>query len=130
MASTVLVESDIEKGKTVLKALDAAGVDVRSALWRFIPEDSDWRLILALPLVDSEGPRAAYDAVRRALAKHSVDVPVWQITVVSPSDPLVKQLRRAVATPPRAISDIRFTKNVIGNILIEDALIYRSCSEK
>jgi hypothetical protein len=100
------------------------------AFWQFISEDSEWRLILAWPLVDREGPRAAYEAVRCALAKDSVDVPVWQMTVVSPSDPLVKQLRRAIQTPPKAISEIRFTRNVIGNILIEDAHIYRSCSEK
>lgn len=92
------------------------------------PDTSEWRLVLALPLLDREGPRAAYEAIRRALAKRSVDLPLSLISAVSPNDPLVRELRRAVQTPSKAIRDIRFTGNVVGNILVEDAHIYRSCS--
>ena len=61
MGATILV--DIEKGKELLKALDKKGVNVRTAFWRYIPEASEWRLVLAMPLVDREGPRAGYEAV-------------------------------------------------------------------
>ena len=127
MGTTVLVESDIEKGKDVVRALDEAGVKIRTALWHFLSEAAEWRLVLATPIVDHDGPRAAYEAVRRVLAERGVDSPLLQITLVSPRDPLIKQLRSAVTTPPGAIKDIRFTNNVVGNILIEDAHIYRSC---
>ena len=48
-----------------------------------------------------------------------------QITAVSPKDELVGRLRKAVRTGP-GISSVRFTDNVIDNVLIEEAYIYRS----
>ncbi len=128
MAETALVSSDIENGKAVVKALDQAGITVRSAFWLYAPESSEWRLVLAMPEVRQQGPRATYETVSKVLAKSGLilAIPLRQISIVGPDDPLPRLLRAAIKTPPQEIASIRFTGNVIGNTLIEDAYIYRS----
>ena len=127
MGATALVTpEDIVKGKEIVRALDASGFLVRSAFWFYIPDGEEWRLILATPKVDELGPRGAYATAQQVLRTLPGKIEFEHITLVSPNDPLVKLLRVAVGTPPDALADIRFTKNVINNVLIEDAYIYRS----
>ena len=126
MAASTLVEADIAKGRRVLKALDDARITVRSALWLYDRDSTEWRFTLALPAVNRDGPLSAYRRIRQALEKHNVDFPVWDIKVLGSTDEFPKLLRKAVKTEPKAISGIRFTHNVVDNQLIEDAYIYRS----
>src|SRR4051794_17271894 len=102
MGPRALVDTDIEKGKEVLTALDKSGMTVRSALW--LSEQGEWRLRLRMPLVDQEGTRHGYQRVQRALHKASVDMPVWMIQLVGSSDELTSRLRAIVRTPSKAIS--------------------------
>ena len=128
MGATTLVNLDIEKGEALVRSLDGARLDIRGAFWLYLAEASEWRLVLAMPLVDHEGPRAGYEAVQKALARQetALELPLRQISVVGLADPLYRMLRRVVKTAPKAIADIRFTNNVIDNVLVEDAYIYRS----
>ena len=126
MGATALVTPDIEKGKDIVRALDASGFPVRSAFWFYIPDGEEWRLFLATPRVDELGPRGAYAAAQEVLRTLPGKTELEHIALVSPNDPLVKLLRVAVGTRPDALLDIRFNKNVINNVLIEDAYIYRS----
>jgi hypothetical protein len=47
MAQALLADIDILLGRGVLSALDAAGLDINVALWAWLSEYEDWRLILA-----------------------------------------------------------------------------------
>ena len=91
MVETALVASDIEDGKKAVEALDAERADLRSALWLYVPDASEWRLILSLPVVDHDGPEAGYKLVQRALRKHHVSLPLRRISVVGVSEPLARQ---------------------------------------
>ena len=126
MATTVLVDDDIEKGRDLLKALDLEGVRVSSAFWLRDPDAGGFRLVFAVPKAESEGPKAAYRQIREALERRQIDFPIWDIDVVTSTDETVTALRRAVVTLPNATSGVRFSHNVLDNKLIEDAFIYRS----
>jgi hypothetical protein len=127
MASETLVSTDIEKGRQVVRALDQRGVEVRSAFWYYLPDSGDWRLILALPLVDREGQRVGYERVQQTLVhEKQTGLPLSRISVVGSADLLPRAIASAITTPPKALADIRFTHNVVDNVLIEDAYIYRS----
>ncbi|MBI4482432.1 MAG: hypothetical protein HY652_06025 [Acidobacteria bacterium] len=123
MAKEALVEADIDIGRAVVEALDNAGVKVTAALWFYASERGEWLLVLAMPLVDTGGPRQAYTAIQRELRKVP-SVPVIQISAVSPKEPLIKVLRKLVRTGHQ-ISGMRLTGNAIDNVYIEDAYIYR-----
>ena len=128
MGATTLVSPDIQKGEAVVRALDEAGLEVRAASWLRLAEAPDWRLVLAMPLVDKEGPRAGYGAIRKTLARPPgrVEVPLGMISVIGLKDPLYRLLRRLVKTARKAIADIRVSDNIVDGVLVQDAYIYRS----
>ena len=126
MAKTILVDSDKEAGKALIKKLDEASFDVRGALWFYLPDSEEWRLILASPAVDTRGPKEAYEQVQSQLQQSDQghELSLQNISLVSPNDNLIKLLKSAVRTG-KAIANIRFTRSVINNVFIEDAYIYR-----
>jgi len=128
LGATILVSPDIQLGEAVVRALDEAGLEVRAASWLRLAEAPSWRLVLAMPLVDQEGPRAGYKALHKALAKQPAPLalPLGQISVVGLKDPLYRVLRRLVKTARRAIAAIRVTDNVVDGVLVREAYIYRS----
>ena len=126
MVETALLTSDIDTGKRVIGALDAESADLRSALWLYIPDSSEWRLVLSLPAVDREGLRAGYRLVQRALAKHRVDLLLRRIDVMGVAEPLARRLRRYLRTPANGTSDITIQSESVDGYLIEGAHVYRS----
>ena len=126
MDKTALVERNIEEGKRLLLALDSAGFQALAALWFYVAEDEEWRFMVASPMIDKRGPRESYAFIQETLARLSPPsgISLKQISVISPSHDLVKLLRVAIHTGP-GVSGIRFTRNTINNVFIEDAYIYR-----
>jgi len=120
-----LVSMKVSEGGRLLQALDSSEYPVNSALW-FLSEDEEWRLILATPLVDSEGPRSAYENLQRFLSTSSpdYDITLEEVSLLSPRHALFEVFRRAIVTGP-GVSEIRFTESSVDNLFIEDALVYR-----
>jgi hypothetical protein len=73
MAATTLVNRDLEIGREILAALTKAGISVNVAFWAYVPQISEWQLFIATSLVDSKGPKAAYDQVLRTLHNAGMD---------------------------------------------------------
>ncbi|MBN2024575.1 MAG: hypothetical protein JW809_17480 [Pirellulales bacterium] len=126
MATETLVGADIELGAELIRRLDRADFGVHAALWLFRTEEEQWRLMIATPRFDEEGPKRAYRRLQRVLrtSKPSLELSLLQIGLVSPEDPLIKTLGLAVKTGD-GISQIRFSRNTINGVYIPDALIYR-----
>jgi hypothetical protein len=127
MVARTLVEKDIEGGSRLLDELDRQkDMEVSSALWFYLEDSDEYRLLLASRLVDEKGPLAAYTVVQDALSKvpEGVRPSFTDISVVSPSDDRLRAIASAVKTGS-GIQRIRFSRNVVDGIYIEDALIYR-----
>jgi len=126
MGRKILVEKDIEEGKRLIEALDKANFGVKAALWFYLTDSDEWRLIIASPYEEENGPKMAYSFIQREQKKLTppIDIFLKDISVLSPNNDLINLLKVAIRTGP-GISGIRFTRNVINNILIEDAHIYR-----
>lgn len=117
----------ISAGAELIRRLDGTRFIVTASLWLYIPEISAWRFIIASPEVRTQGPKKAYKQVQSVLSKMPEDqpkIPLKDVTVIDSNDPLVSLLRVAIRTG-EGISGIRFTRNVINGVLIEDAYIYR-----
>lgn len=126
MGKTLLVDKDIEDGKRLIKALDKSDFPVDGALWFYFTTSDEWRLLLVSPLVDEKGPKEVYASIQLVMAKLKLPLGILlkRISVLSPKSELIQLLRMAISTGP-GISEIRFTRNTINNVFIEDALIYR-----
>jgi len=133
MAKEVLVtealsEQMIKAGANLIERLDAENAEVKSAFWLFFPEEKLWKLIVASVLVASEGPRNFYKRVvaanKQAGADESV-VSLNDIGVTGIDHQVVLLVNSAIGTGG-GISGIRFSRNTINGVFIEDAYIYRS----
>lgn len=126
MDKPMLVDADLEAGKALLSNLDKSRFSVEAAFWFYLSDSNEWRLIFALPSVDRIGPQAAYEKMQSQLQKldPKYNLALQNITIVSPKENLIMLLKKVIHTGPK-LSGIRFTRNTINNVFIEDAYIYR-----
>ena len=126
MAKEILVDDYIAEAIVLIEALDNDGFIIDSALWYYFVEADEWRLIIATPSVDKDGPLATYKKVNKVIKEKNIfiETPFRKLTVMSPNDPLIKFLKLLIKTGP-TISKIRIQNKFINNIQIEDALIFR-----
>jgi hypothetical protein len=126
MDKPTLVDADIKAGEALLSKLDEIEFDVKAALWFYVQDSEEWRLIIASPIVDKDGPKKAYEKVQLQLQglNGRYELSLRNISLVSPGDKLIKALESVIRTG-KSISHIRFTRNVINGLFIEDAYIYR-----
>ena len=130
MVKTSLVEPDLIAGKRLLIALhvppeNRSSFRIKAAFWHLDLETQEWRLGIATPLVDEEGPLSTYSRLQKALFSiQPVDLSLQNINVLSPKDPLVKGFRRALRMAPGS-ADLKFTRSTVGGKYVEDAYVYR-----
>ena len=60
MDQEILVNSEIDDGKTILQVLSQQGFDVTAAAWLQAYEESQWDLFIASTVVDDRGGFEAY----------------------------------------------------------------------
>jgi len=122
-----LTESMKSAGTQLIENLDKEGFEVTAALWFLRPETGTWRLILATPVVDTEGPLKAYREIQEVLAKldqETQDLFLSNISAVDSDDPLVGLFRKALRKKAGK-GGVRFTRNAIDGIYIYDSYVYR-----
>jgi hypothetical protein len=125
MDKATLVDIDITGGERVLQILDRASFKVSVALWLYSSEFEAWRLNIASPLVDTEGPKEAYIRLLSALRAADPDLTAnLTITLVSPKDPLMRALRRTFGAASN-VHGMRLGNNVIDGLFVEQAYVYR-----
>ena len=125
-----LTDEMIEAGAQLTQKLEELGLPITVAMWFFLADINEWRLMLASPQLSAEGPRTVYEKIeeaRKAIGAGVESLPLSAIGLMDTNHQLVKLLRLAVQTGP-GVSRVRFSKNVINGHFIDDALIYRSAA--
>lgn len=125
MDKTTLVEKDINEGKELIEAIDEASITLQAALWIYLSESDEWRFMIALPMIDQIGPKKTYTYIQSILVKNEhLGISLKDISIVSPNHNLIKVLKMVISTGP-GIQGIRMKRNMVNNVFIEDAYIYR-----
>jgi hypothetical protein len=93
MYKTILVNSDIEDGRRVLRGAEKL-LRVAAAFW-FHADEEDWKLVIVSPDVEEQGPIRLYTMLRTMLSDLASDpagvkFPFGQIMLVSPNSMLYK----------------------------------------
>lgn len=127
LVTELLSEQMVSAGADLLKKLDDSSCRVKAAFWMFLPEEKTWKYILASPLVKEEGPRKYYkrivDVSKDARTEDNI-ISLNDISVLNVDDQLIQLFKFAISTGD-SISNIRFTKNTINGVFIDDTHIYR-----
>lgn len=125
MDKTALVSVDIERGREVLEALDSAKVKIAVALWAFLPEYEDWRLVISARQLDSLDLRHAYRRVNDSLSAAGLTPDKTPpILILSIHDPFISALRQ-IFGKTKSVAGMRLGGQLIGDRFLEDAFVYR-----
>lgn len=125
MDKTALVAVDLERGSEILVLLDRANVKVNVALWVFLSEYEDWRLVVSGRRFDALSLRDAYRLLHDTLAAGGITVEKTPPVMILPMfDPFVKGLRRIFAKT-KSVEGMRLGGQTIGDRFVEDAYVYR-----
>ena len=125
LVTELLSEQMILAGSKLIDKLDNSSCRVKAAFWMFLPEEKTWKFIIASPLVKEEGPRKYYKRI--VDANKEADGNIISLNDISVSDvdnQLIQLLKFAISTGD-SISNIRFSKNTINGVFIDDTHIYR-----
>ncbi|PJB78550.1 MAG: hypothetical protein CO095_00435 [Armatimonadetes bacterium CG_4_9_14_3_um_filter_58_7] len=133
MAKEVLVtetlsEQMVAAGLKLVERLDADHAGVAGVFWLFHSEEKRWELTIASPLVVTEGPRKFYKRVFAANQQASAEeyvISLHDIAVTGIDHQIVQLLRLAIDTGV-GVSGVRFSRNTVNGVFIEDAYVYRS----
>ena len=133
MAETVVVKEAltremIEAGAELTRQLDEAQLGARAVLWLYLSEYNTWRLFIALPKLNEEGPRKMYKKIQSVLAKlpgHQPQIDLSDISLLDTHDPFVTHLRSLVKPGP-SISGARVSDSFANGHSIDEAYVYRS----
>ena len=125
MDKTTLVNIDVSLGDEVVKALDAAGIEANVALWVWLSEYEDWRLVLASRRLDKEGLRRSYELVNRATDTAGIAINrAPSILILKMTDPFIRELRR-IFGKATSVNGVRLGGQSIGNRFVEEGYVYR-----
>jgi hypothetical protein len=106
MYKTTLVAADIVNGQRVVDELEKM-MKVTAALWLYLEEEDEWKLVIVSPDVAEKGPIDLYTRIAVLLNDLSIDpqkpvqMPLTNITLVSPNSLLydrIKHFGRAMDT--------------------------------
>ena len=119
----------ISRGEELIEELKKAGYPIHRAFWWYSPDQySDWRLVIASPLVDQRGPLAAYKKLDAILRKNRHDLIVWvkSVHLISPKDSLIRDLDKTYPQDEITSRAINLCGSTVGNSYIEQAYLYSS----
>ncbi len=125
MAAAVLVDADVEMGRELLRILDEIKFPVTGAAWIFFPDIEEWRLVIRTPKAEKNLQQALLELAvaldQQGDLRKRLDLS--RVKLVPPNDKMLAAMGRFVRV--EGTSNIRFSRNVIDGVLIDDALIYR-----
>jgi hypothetical protein len=125
MDKTALVGLDVDKGSRILQILDDAQLELRVALWAYLDEYGDWRLVLSSRKFDELDIRKAFGLIHEALDAAGVSLEETPILVIlRMNDPFIKTLRR-IFGKTKSVEGMRLGSQSIGNRFLDDAFVYR-----
>jgi hypothetical protein len=123
MDQATLVNFDVDAGRKVLDALDAAHVKVSVALSMVSSDYDDWRLVLSSPSLDQTHMLKAYEKVAEVLqARFTLMLP--PILILPTKDPFIRELRK-IFGKAKDVTGMRLGGQTIGNRFVSNAYVYR-----
>lgn len=125
MDQAAMVNIDVSQGLEILEALERANVKLSVALWMFLSEFEDWRLVISSRQLDAADPRDAYRLLHDSLSRANADINRKPAILILPTnDPFVKALRR-IFGKTLSVDGMRLGGQTIGDRFVQDAYVYR-----
>jgi hypothetical protein len=90
----ILSKEMIQASAEVVQQLDEFGFPIEAALWLYLADTQQWRLMLASPEVKIHGPKKGYKQIQSALTQLAPRLSLQNVTLVDSTDPLILLLKK------------------------------------
>lgn len=125
MGKIALVGIEVETGSKILKILDDAGLQVKVALWAFLAEYEDWRIVMSSRKFDIADLAKAYGLLHDALDAAGFTLEETPpVVILHASDPFIRALRKIYGKAKR-VEGMRIYGQRLGDRFVEDGYAYR-----
>lgn len=130
MAEEILVKEPLTQdmivtGEKLMRVLRSEDFELAALFWLYKSELNRWRLVVASPQVDREGPKKTYATIREIRSRHHDNLPnlgPFDITVIGTSEKLVRTL--AGANQHIGLSNSRWPDIYLDEEYVEDMYLY------
>jgi hypothetical protein len=115
----------IDVGRELVGLIESSPLHLYAALWFQESLEQNWRLIFAFPEVRIDGPKFVYKKIRSITNKplrSGLHVRNEDISVVDDRDRFISIFKGIIKVDE---GGVRFSKNFINGLYIEDAYIYK-----
>jgi hypothetical protein len=113
-----------------VQELDSHGDGPSNALWYYLSDAEEWRLLVAGPTFDRLLPAQeglAYEAAAKAIVSARVDsLAIAQVKLVRTDDPLLVATRFVIRTPERGVVRAHFRGNTFNGVFVKEMLVLRA----
>lgn len=125
MATAILVDADVDMGRELIRILDEASFPVTGAAWIFFPDVEEWRLVIRTPKAEKNLQQALLEIAVALDSQGDLRkrLDLSRVKLVPPKDRMLAAMGSVVRAD--GLSTIRFSRNIVNGVLIDDALIYR-----
>jgi len=128
VASELLVESEIRAGLTLVQALDEADFGVSAAFWLYHGELGKWKMVIGYSGQKSALQQKYLEAATISARWRDAhpDRPILELSrvkITHQDDKLIRGLHSAIHV--EGLGEVRFSRNVVNGIYVEDAIIHR-----
>ena len=125
MTKALLVTIDVPLGAKIIEALDHSDLSISVALWAYLSDYEDWRLVLASRKLDEVNLSKASGLVDAALQAAGISYEQTPtLAIRKMSDPFIRDLRRMFGKA-KSVEGMRLGGQLSGDRFIEDAIVYR-----
>ena len=120
-----MVSLEVDRGREIVAALERAKLKLGVALWMYLSEYEDWRLVVCARQLDALDPRGAYGLLIDSLAAAGFTPENRPPLLILPmADPFIKALRR-LFKKTKNVEGMRLGGQMIGDRFVEDAYVYK-----
>lgn len=130
MGEKALVENLVTDAIALVQKLDELGTSPTFTAWYYYDDADEWRLLLAIPSLDTLLPKQEAVAYRKIIEALNGTSPtalaISDLKLVGTNYPLLQALRFLVGTGPKGIARFHFKDCMINGIFIKEVVIMRS----
>ena len=126
LGARILLPGVIDEGRRLIQALQASQFEFDAAFWLFGEESERWKMIIATPLYDREGPIKAYSRFTPIcdVMDPPLRIDTTDVALEGRGDRLVKALRKRFDFK-HAKDDKALERDVVDREHIEAAYLYQ-----
>jgi len=125
MDKAAMVSVDVDMGAELVEKLEQAKAKISVALWAYLSEYGDWRMILSSRQFDSLDLRDAHGLLHDSLDAAGITPERAPLVMILPmNDPFIRDLRRRFGKA-KSVEGMRLGGQMFGDRFIEDAYVYR-----